>query len=65
MDAKLEELADYAVKYANDSRAQYCDVISEEQERVSVLIENEETEYVRIINDSGIGKTGKRRSMEF
>ena len=55
MDAQLEELADYAIKYANDSRVQYCDARSEEQEKVSVLIENGEIEYVRTINDAGIG----------
>lgn len=55
MDIQLEELADYAIKYANNSEVQYCDVRSEEQERISVLIENGETEYVRTINDSGIG----------
>ena len=55
MDAQLEELTDYAVKYANDSKVQYGDVRSEEQERVSVLIENGEIEHVRTINDSGIG----------
>ena len=55
MDTQLEEFADYAIKYASDSKVQYCDVRSEEQERVSVLIENRETEYVRTVNDSGIG----------
>lgn len=55
MDTQLEELTEYAIKYASDSGTQYCDVRSEEQERVSVLIENKETEYVRTINDSGIG----------
>ena len=66
MDTQLEELADYAIKYADDSKAQYCDVRSEEQERVSVLIENGETEHVRTINDSGIGiKISKRWNMEF
>ncbi|WP_428323945.1 TldD/PmbA family protein [Nitrosopumilus sp.] len=55
MDTQLEEFTDYAIKYASNSGVQYCDVRSEEQERVSVLIENKETEHVRTVNDSGIG----------
>ena len=55
MDTQLKELADYAIKYASESKVQYCDVRSEEQERVSALIENGEIEYVRTSNDSGIG----------
>ncbi|AJM92271.1 TldD/PmbA family protein [Nitrosopumilus piranensis] len=55
MDTQLEEFADYAIKYAVNSGVQYCDARAEEQERKSTLIENGQTEYVRSVNDSGIG----------
>ncbi len=55
MDSQLQELTDYAIKYSIDKGVQYCDARAEDQERKSVLIENGETEHIRIINDVGIG----------
>lgn len=54
MDTKLQDLADKAVKYAEQSGAQYCDVRAEQQERKSALIEKNSVEYVRINDDRGI-----------
>jgi TldD protein len=55
MDTRLQDLADKAVKYAEQSGAQYCDVRAEQQERKSALIEKNSVEYVRIKDDRGIG----------
>jgi len=55
MDTRLQDLADRAVKYAEQSGAQYCDVRAEQQERKSALIEKNSVEYVRINDDRGIG----------
>ena len=55
MDSKLQEFADKAVKYANESGIQYCDVRAEQQERKSALIENDQIEYTRTNEDKGIG----------
>jgi TldD protein len=55
MDTRLQDLADKAVKYAEQSGAQYCDVRAEQQERKSALIEKNSVEYVRINEDRGIG----------
>jgi len=55
MDTRLQDLADKAVKYAEQSGAQYCDVRAEQQERKSALIEKNSVEYVRINDDRGIG----------
>ena len=55
MDTRLQDLADRAVKYAEQSGAQYCDVRAEQQERKSALIEKNSVEYVRINDDMGIG----------
>jgi TldD protein len=55
MDTRLQDLADRAVKYAEQSGAQYCDARAEQQERKSALIEKNSVEYVRINEDRGIG----------
>jgi len=55
MNLELQELSDRAVKYAIDHGVQYIDARSEEYERKSILIENEETEHVRVNKDTGIG----------
>ena len=55
MEARLQDLADKAVKYAANSGAQYCDARAEQQERKSVLIENGEIEHIRNNEDIGIG----------
>jgi len=55
MESDLQELADKAVRFATDSGTQYCDIRAEHYERKEALIENNETEYTRTSNDSGIG----------
>ena len=55
MNTQLQDLADYAIKFSNDSKVQYCDVRAEEIERKSILIENSQIEYVNSFNDVGIG----------
>ena len=55
MDTRLQDLADKAVKYAQQSGAQYCDARAEQQQRKSALIEKNSVEYVRINDDRGIG----------
>ena len=55
MDTRLQDLADRAVKYAEQSGVQYCDARAEQQERKSALIEKNAVEYVRINDDRGIG----------
>ncbi len=51
----LQDFADKAIKYAQESGAQYCDARAEHQERKSVSIENSEIEHVKTNVDSGIG----------
>jgi len=55
MDQELHDLADKSINYAIKSGAKYCDVRAEQQERKSVLLENNETEYVNTNEDKGIG----------
>ena len=55
MDLQLEDFADRAVKFAMDSGIQYCDARAEQQETKSILIENNEVEYVKTNKDEGIG----------
>ena len=55
MDSRLEDFADKAVKFAMDSGIQYCDARAEQQETKSILIENNEVEYVKTNKDEGIG----------
>ncbi len=55
MDSSLQDLADKAIRYAEKAGAQYCDARAEQQERKSVLIENNQIEHVRTNNDKGIG----------
>jgi TldD protein len=55
MDTRLQDLADKAIKYAEQSGAQYCDARAEQQERKSALIEKNSIEHVRINDDRGIG----------
>jgi len=63
MDSDLQELADKAVKYANDSGAQYCDVRAETQKRESASLENKEIEHIRTSNDKGIGIRINKKGM--
>ncbi|MGY5152056.1 MAG: TldD/PmbA family protein [Candidatus Nitrosopumilus sp. bin_6a] len=55
MDSRLQDFADKAVKYSEKLGVQYCDARAEQQEQKSVLIENNEIEYVRTNEDRGIG----------
>ena len=55
MDIELQDFADRAVSYAEKSGVEYCDARAEQQERKSVLLENNEIEYVRTKDDRGIG----------
>ena len=55
MDLELENFADIAIKYAEKLGAKYCDVRAEQQERKSVLLENNEVEHVNTNDDKGIG----------
>ena len=55
MDSELQEFANKAVKFAMNSGAQYCDARAEDQEKKSILIENQETEHIKSNNDEGIG----------
>ena len=55
MDTRLQDLADKAVKYAEQSGAQYCDARAEQQERKSAIIEKNSVEHVKINDDKGIG----------
>ncbi len=55
MDLELQNLADKAINYAEKSGAKYCDVRAEQQELKSVLLENNEAEYVNTNDDRGIG----------
>ena len=41
MDSNLQDIADRAVKFASDSGVQYCDARAEQQERKSILVEND------------------------
>ena len=55
MDSRLQDFADKAVKYSEKLGIQYCDARAEQQEQKSVLIENNEIEYIRTNDDRGIG----------
>ena len=55
MDSNLQDLADRAVKFASDSGVQYCDARAEQQERKSILVENDQVEHIKNSDDSGIG----------
>ena len=55
MNLELQELSDKAIKYATDFGAQYTDARAEQCEKKSALIENGETEHVRVHKDEGIG----------
>jgi len=55
MDSNLQDLADKAVKFASDSGVQYCDARAEQQEKKSLLVENNQVEYIKNSDDSGIG----------
>ena len=55
MDSRLEEIAEKAITYCQDSGAQYCDVRAETHDRKSVLIENGQIEHIREKSDRGIG----------
>jgi TldD protein len=55
MDQYLQDFADKIIKYTDRAGVQYCDVRAEQQEKKSVLIENEEIEHIRNSEDKGIG----------
>ena len=55
MDLELEDFADKAIRYATDSKVQYIDVRAEKYEKNSVLIEDNQVEYVKTNTDQGIG----------
>jgi len=55
MDSEIQEFANKAVKFAMNSGAQYCDARAEDQEKKSILIENQETEHIKSNDDEGIG----------
>ena len=55
MDSNLQDFADKAVKFASDSGVQYCDARAEQQEKKSILVENDQVEYIKNSDDSGIG----------
>jgi TldD protein len=55
VDSRLQDFADKAVSYSRELGVQYCDARAEQQERKSVLLENNDTEYVRTNEDRGIG----------
>jgi TldD protein len=55
MDQNLQDFADKIIKYTDRAGVQYCDVRAEQQEKKSVLIENEEIEHIRNSEDKGIG----------
>ena len=55
MNSRLQDFADKTVKYSEKLGIQYCDARAEQQEQKSVLIENNEIEYVRTNDDRGIG----------
>jgi TldD protein len=55
MDVTLQDFADKAINYAQKIGAQYCDARAEQQEQKSVLLENQQTEFVRTNDDKGIG----------
>lgn len=55
MDSILEDIAEKALAYCQNSNVQYCDVRAEIQDKKSVLIENGNVEYVREKSDSGLG----------
>ena len=55
MDSSLQDLTDKAVNYAKKSGVQYCDARGEQQEKKSVLIENNQIDHIRTNEDKGIG----------
>ena len=55
MDSNLQDFADKAVKFASDSGVQYCDARAEQQEKKSIVVENDQVEYIKNGDDSGIG----------
>ena len=55
MDLRLQEFADKAILYSLELGAQYCDARAESHYQESALIENGETEHIRIKENKGIG----------
>ena len=55
MNSRLQDLADKAVRYAQERGVQYCDARAEQQEQKSILLENNEIEYLRTKDERGIG----------
>ena len=55
MDTRLQDFAEKAISFAENSGAQYCDVRAEQQEQKSVFLENNHTEFVRSNEDKGLG----------
>ena len=52
MNSNLQDLADKAVKFATDSGVQYCNARAKQQEKKSILIENNKIEYIKTGEDS-------------
>ncbi len=52
---RLQDLADKAVRYAEQIGIQYCDARAEQRQQKSALIENNTVEFVRTNDDKGIG----------
>ena len=55
MDASIQDFADRAIKHAMNLGAQYADARAEKYEKKSILIDNQQIEYVRTNTDEGIG----------
>jgi TldD protein len=55
VDSRLQDFADKAVSHSRKLGIQYCDARAEQQERKSILLENNDTEYVRTNDEKGIG----------
>ena len=55
MDVRLQDFADKSIKYAEERGAQYCDARAEEKEQKSILLENNQTEFVKTNEDNGLG----------
>jgi len=55
MDSFLQEIADKAISYCQDSGAQYCDARAEMHNTKSATIENGQVEHIREKSDNGLG----------
>ena len=55
MDTDLQDFADKTINYVENLGVQYCDVRAEQQERKSIVLENNATEFINTNQDRGIG----------